>query len=69
MANNDNSTGVPGRLVAWLDRLLMTLVAGEDLRVRYAIARTVTRTRSIRHSQRIAHWHTRHDLAANSRAE
>jgi hypothetical protein len=66
MANNGDSTGVPGKLVAWLDRLLMTLVAGEDLRVRFAIARTVTRTRSSRHSQRIAQ---RHDLAANSRAE
>lgn len=45
MANGIGNTRAPGEFVVWLGRLLMTLVAGEDLRVRQAIARTVIRAR------------------------
>ncbi len=39
MANDSRNTRYPGELVAWLGRLLIALVAGEDLRVRQVIAR------------------------------
>lgn len=43
MANGIGNAGGPGEFVVWLGRLLMALVAGEDLRVRRAIARAVIR--------------------------
>ena len=65
MANENSSIGAPNGLVARLGRLLMALVAGEDLRVRYAIARAVTQARSIDDLEFRTRWRARHDLAAN----
>jgi hypothetical protein len=58
MANDRNR--VPHEFIAWLGRLLMTLVAGEDLRVRQVIAHAVIRARP--------RLHPRHD-PANRRVE
>jgi hypothetical protein len=55
--------------LASLDHLLMTLVVGEDLRVRWAIARTVTRTRPAHGFDLKTRWGNRPDMAANSRVE
>jgi hypothetical protein len=52
-----------------LDHVLMTLVAGEDLRVRKVIARTVTRTRPAHGMNSRARWGDRPGLAANPRVE
>ncbi len=46
MANGIGNAGAPGEFVIWLGRLLMTLVAGEDLRVRRAIVRAAIRARA-----------------------
>jgi len=69
MAIDRSNTGVSNELVAWLEGLLMTLVAGEDLRVRYVIARTVTRARSSHDLEFKTRWHARHDPAANPPVE
>ena len=47
MAIDSSNTGTPGEFVAWLGRLLMTLVAGKDLRVRLVIARAASRARHV----------------------
>jgi hypothetical protein len=60
MTNDNNNIGTPIEFVAWLGRLLMALVAGEDLRVRRVIAHAVVRARP--------GLHARHDLA-NPRVE
>ena len=46
MANGIGNTRAPGEFVVWLGRLLMTLVEGEDLRVREAIARAAIHARA-----------------------
>ena len=46
MANGIGNTRAPGEFMVWLGRLLMALVAGEELRVRQAIARTAIRARA-----------------------
>jgi|EndMetStandDraft_7_1072992.scaffolds.fasta_scaffold1773560_2 hypothetical protein len=55
--------------LASLGHLSMTLVAGEELRVRWAIARTVTRTRPAHGFGLKTRWGNQPDLAANSRVE
>jgi hypothetical protein len=52
-----------------LDHLLMTPVAGEDLRVRQAIARTVTRTGPALGLNSKTRWSARLDLAAHRQVE
>ena len=69
MANDSRSTRYPGELVAWLGRLLIALVAGEDLRVRQVIARAVVRGHPSDDLEFKARWHARHDLAASPRVE
>ena len=46
MANGIGNTRAPGEFVVWLGRLLMTLVADENLRVHPAIARATLRARA-----------------------
>ena len=69
MANRRSNIVTPTGFAAWLGRLLMELVAGEDLRVRQVIARTVTHARSSHDLDLNTHWHARHGRAANPRAE
>jgi hypothetical protein len=57
------------RFFTSLDYLLMTLVADEDLRVRQAIARAVTRTRPAQGLNSKMRWSARHDLAAHRQVE
>ena len=57
------------RFFTSLDHLLMTLVAGEDLRVRQVIARTVTRTRTAHGLNSKTRWSARHELAAHRQVE
>jgi hypothetical protein len=58
--------GALAEFFAPLDHLLMTLVAGEDLRVRQAIARTVTRAYP---AHGLVRWDDRPDLVKISRVE
>jgi hypothetical protein len=69
MAKDSANAGMPSEFIAGLGRLLMALVAGEDLRVRQVIARAVTRARPDRGLDLKARWHARHDLAADPRVE
>lgn len=69
MANRRSNTSATGELVARLGRLLMALVAGEDLRVRQVIAQAVTRARPGRDLDIKARWHARYDPAAGPRVE
>jgi len=69
MKNHGSSIGGAGGLVARLGGLLMTLFAGEELRVRQVIARAVTRARPDGGLDWKMRWHARHDPAANSRVE
>jgi hypothetical protein len=43
MAGSRERIGVTARLAAWLGGLLMGVVAGEDVRVRYVIAKAASR--------------------------
>ena len=61
--------GALAEFFASLDQLLMTLVASEDLRVRQAIARTVTRTRPAQGSNSTTRWGGRQGLAAHRQVE
>ena len=69
MAHHSGSTGAPSEFAVWLGGLLMAVVAGEDLRVRQAIARTVTRVRPDHSLDLKTRWQARHDLAADPRVE
>jgi hypothetical protein len=69
MANDSSNTRAPSEFVARLGGLLMALVAGEDLRVRHAIARTVIKARSSDDLKFKTRWPARHDLAANPPVE
>lgn len=66
---HDSIRGALAEFFASLDHLLMTLVAGEDLRVRRAIARTVTRTRPAQGSNSTTRWGDRQGLSAHRRVE
>ena len=69
MANRRSNIRASGELVARLGRLLMTLFAGEDLRVRQVIAQAVIRARPGRDPDMKARWHARYDPAATPRVE
>jgi hypothetical protein len=69
MANHRSSATASGELFARLGRLLMTLVAGEDLRVRRVIAQAVTRACPGRGLDMKTRWHVRHDPAVSPRVE
>ena len=69
MATRRSNTSATAELVGRLGRLLMTLVAGEDLRVRQVIAQAVTRARPDRDLDMKTRWHVRHDRAAGPRVE
>jgi hypothetical protein len=69
MALNSSSLEALAGLFSSLGHLLMTLVAGEDLRVRRAIARTVTQTRPVPGLNLETRWGNRPDLAVNPRVE
>ena len=69
MGNRRSSIRASGELVARLGRLLMTLVAGEDLRVRQVIAQAVTRARPGRDLDMKTRWRARHDRAVGPRVE
>ena len=61
--------GALAEFFASLDHMLMTLVAGEDLRVRQLIARTVTRASPAQELTVEARWGDRPDLVKISRVE
>ena len=69
MASHRSSAMASGELVARLGRLLMALVAGEDLRVRQVIAQAVTKARPGRDLDMETRWPARHDPAASTRVE
>jgi hypothetical protein len=69
MANDGGNTGVSGKFVAWLGRLLIALVAGEDLRIRQVIARAAARARAGRDLDMKTRWHAGYDLAGDPRVE
>ena len=69
MANHRGNTRVSGKFVAWLGRLLIALVASEDLRVRQVIARAAARARAGQGLDMKTRWHAGQDLAANPRVE
>ena len=69
MANRHSKATTSGELFARLGRLLMALVAGEDLRVRRVIAQAVTRARPGRGLDMKTRWHVRHDPAVRPRVE
>jgi hypothetical protein len=52
-----------------LGRLLMALVAGEDLRIRQVIAQVVTRARPDCDLDRKTRWHAGRDPAAGPQVE
>jgi hypothetical protein len=68
MAVNNNSRTRNG-FFARLGRLLMASVAGEDLRVRRAIASTVMLAQPSHDLESNGRWRTRHDRTANPRVE
>ncbi len=59
MASRRNDASAGNDLVVRLGRLLMALVAGEDLRVRRVIAQAVTRARPDRDPDIKARWSVR----------
>ena len=69
MASRPGNASARGDLIVRLGRLLMALVADEDLRVRQVIAQAVTRARPDRDLDMKARWHVRHDPAASPRVE
>ena len=69
MANDSSNARTPNGFVARLGGLLMALVAGEDLRVRQVIARTVTQARPDRGLDLKMRWHVRPDPASSARVE
>ena len=69
MANHSSNARVSSGVIAWLGRVLMALVAGEELRVRRVIAGAVTRARRGHVLDLNANWHAGHDPAANPRVE
>jgi len=69
MANDGGSARTPGEFFSRMGKLLLALVAGEDLRVRQAIARVVARAHPGASSELRTHRHAGSDLAANSRVE
>ena len=69
MANDGSSTRTPGEFFSRMGELLLALVAGEDLRVRQAIARVVARAHPGVGSELRTHRHAGQDLAANPRVE
>ncbi len=69
MALNGSIRGVLAGFFASLGHVLMTLVAGEDLRVRRAIERTVTFTHPAHRLNLRTRWGNRPVLAANPRVE
>ncbi len=69
MADDSSNNRAANGLIARLGKLLMALVAGEDLRVRQAIARAATRARPDHGLNLKTRLRARHDLAANPRVE
>ena len=69
MASRLSNPSARGDLVTRLGRLLMALVAGEDLRVRQVIAQAVTRARPDRDLDMKTRWHAGLDPAATPRVE
>lgn len=69
MASRRSNASARGDLIVRLGRLLMALVADEDLRVRQVIAQAVTRARPDRDLDMKTRWHVRHDPAASPRVE
>ena len=69
MANHGGNTGIPGEFVAWLGRLLIALVAGEDLRVRQVIARAAARAHAGQGLDPKTRRHAGHDPVANPQVE
>jgi hypothetical protein len=69
MTSRRSNTSARGDLIVRLGRLLMALVAGEDLRVRQVIAQAVTRARPDRDLDMKTRWHVRHDPTASPRVE
>ena len=68
--NSDHShLGACGDLTVRLGRLLMILVAGEDVRVRQVIAQAVTRARPDRDLDFKTRWLAGHDPASSPRVE
>ena len=69
MANHSGNTSAPGEFVAWLGRLLIALVAGEDLRVRQVIAHAAARTRAGHGFDPKTRRHAGHDPVADPQVE
>jgi hypothetical protein len=69
MANHGGSTRLSGEFLAWLGRLLVALVANEDLRVRQVIARAAAGAHAVQGLDLKTRWHAGHDLAADPRVE
>lgn len=69
MASHCANIGVSGKCVARLGRLLIALVAGEDLRIRQVIARAAARARAGQGLDIKTRWHSGHDLAGDPRVE
>ncbi len=69
MACRGNISLALGDVVARLGALLMTVVAGEDERLRETIACAVRRARPHRGPDPMNHWGARYDPASRRRAE
>jgi hypothetical protein len=69
MANDGCGARTPGEFFSRMGGLLLALVAGEDLRVRQAIARVVARAHPGVGSELRTRRHAGNDLAANPRVE
>jgi hypothetical protein len=69
MTNHGGCIRRAGGPVAWLSRLLNTLFAGEELRVRQVIARAATRARPSGESNSKMRWRAWHGLATDPRGE
>jgi hypothetical protein len=69
MANHSSNTRSPGEFVAWLGRLLIALVAGEELRVRQVIARAAATAHAGHGLDLKTRSHAGPDPAADPRVE
>jgi hypothetical protein len=69
MANDSRGAGIPGEFAAWLGRLLIALVAGEDLRVRQVIARAAAGAHFGQGLDSKARRHAGHDPVARPQVE
>lgn len=69
MASHSSNARISSGFIAWFGRVLMALVAGEELRVRRVIAGAVTRARRGHVLDLNANWHAGHGPAADPRVE